>query len=182
MTCGPGWALCADTKLIPVWRVGDRSAATAFDLMHDLRPRLVHRIQLTTDGHVSYLAPVEDAFGADIDYAQLVKNFDGNGIEPGGIVKTVIEGHPDPAAINTSFVERQNLTMRMSMHRFARRTNAFSKKVENHAHAVALHVMHYNFCRLHRTLRVLPAMEAGVSAHLWEVSDLVRLIDESDSN
>ena len=170
--------LCADTKLIPCWRVGDRSAATAFDLMHDLRPRLFHRIQLTSDGLPMYLAAVEDSFGEEIDFAQLVKNYDRDGIGVGGISKTIIEGHPDPAAINTSFVERQNLTMRMSMRRFTRLTNAFSKKLENHSHAIALHIWHYNYCRIHQTIRVTPAMEAEVTDRLLELSDLVRMIDE----
>ena len=183
-------ALCADTKLIPTWRIGDRSGMTATDLMDDLRARLANRVQLTTDGHAAYLEAVEGAFGGDADYAQLIKLYGAGGgdktherkYSPAdcvGIRKKVIEGNPDRRHVSTSCVERQNLTMRMSMRRFTRLTNAFSKKLENHAHAVALHVFHYNFCRLHQTLRVTPAMEARVTDRLWEIADLVRLIDEA---
>ena len=181
-------ALCADTKLIPTWRIGDRSGMTAIDLMDDLRARLTHRVQLTTDGHSAYFEAVEGAFGGDVDYAQLIKLYGASSKEDErryspseciGIRTKVVEGNPDRRHISTSYVERQNLTMRMSMRRFTRLTNAFSKKLENHAHAVALHVFHYNFCRLHQTIRVTPAMGAGVTNHLWEVADLVRLIDES---
>ena len=182
-------ALCADTKLIPTWRIGDRSGMTAIDLMDDLRRRLAHRVQLTTDGHAAYLEAVEGAFGGDVDYAQLIKIY-GSGSErederrysPSECIGTrtkIIEGHPDRRHVSTSYVERQNLTMRMSMRRFTRLTNAFSKKLENHAHAVALHIWWYNFGRLHQTLRVTPAMEAGVTDRLWEMADLVRLIDEA---
>ena len=184
-------ALCADTKLIPTWRIGDRSGMTAIDLMDDLRRRLAHRVQLTTDGHAAYFEAVEGAFGGDVDYAQLIKLYGGAGgaeksherkyspAECVGIKTKVIEGTPDRRHISTSYVERQNLTMRMSMRRFTRLTNAFSKKLENHAHAVALHIWHYNFCRLHQTIKVTPAMEAGVTNQLWEIADLVRLIDEA---
>ncbi len=183
-------AICADTKLVPVWRVGDRSGDTAKELMLDLAPRLANRVQLTTDGNVAYLEAVEDAFGADVDYAMLVKLY---GEEPGskgherkyspsecrGTRKTVIEGRPNEKHVSTSYVERQNLTMRMSMRRFTRLTNAFSKKVENHALSVALHFMHYNFCRIHQSLRVSPAMEAGVTDRLWDIEDIIKLIDEA---
>ena len=182
-------ALCADTKLIPTWYVGDRSGASAFELMSDLRLRLAHRVQLTTDGHAAYLEAVEGAFGADIDYARLIKLY---GQPPGaeherrysppeciGIDIRRVQGDPNPKHVSTSYVERQNLTMRMGMRRFTRLTNAFSKKLENHGHAIALHVMHYNFCRLHQTLRVTPAMAAGVTDRLWEICDIVRLIDEA---
>ena len=181
-------ALCADTKLIPTWRIGDRSSITAIDLMDDLRARLAHRVQLTTDGHAAYFEAVEGAFGGDVDYAQLIKLYGATGkdderryspAECIGIKTKVVEGNPDRRHISTSFVERQNLTMRMSMRRFTRLTNAFSKKLENHAHAVALHVMHYNFCRLHQTIKVTPAMEAGVTNQLWEIGDIVRLIDDA---
>lgn len=184
-------AICAETKLIPVWRVGDRSGATAKDLMEDLRPRLANRVQLTTDGHKAYLEAVESAFGGDVDYAQLVKLY---GKPPGekdgtdsrysppvctGIRKTAIEGNPDPAHISTSYVERQNLTMRMSMRRFTRLTNAFSKRIENHTHAVALHTMYYNFCRIHETLKVTPAMEVGIAKTVWEIEDIVDMVEDA---
>ena len=181
-------ALCADTKLIPTWRIGDRSGMTAIDLMDDLRRRLAHRVQLTTDGHAAYFEAVEGAFGGDVDYAQLIKLYGASGKEDErryspaeciGIRQKVVEGNPDRKHISTSYVERQNLTMRMSMRRFTRLTNAFSKKLENHAHAVALHMWWYNFGRLHQTLRVTPAMEARVTDRLWEIGDLVRLIDEA---
>ncbi|CAN5826857.1 IS1 family transposase [soil metagenome] len=176
-------AICADTKLVPTWRVGSRDVGTATDFMQDLAGRLANRAQITTDGHSMYLNAVEDAFGAGVDYAMLQKIY-GADPEPEkryspakciGIKVEAIQGNPDPARISTSYVERQNLTMRMSMRRFTRLTNAFSKKVENLAHAVALHFMYYNFCRIHRSLRVTPAMAAGVADHLWEIEDLVRL-------
>jgi len=183
-------AICADTKLVPCWRVGDRSGMTAIDLMDDLMPRLANRVQLTTDGLKAYLEAVEGAFGGDVDYAQLVKLYgesaDGKRHDKKyspatctGAKKVVIEGNPDEDKISTSYVERQNLTMRMSMRRFTRLTNAFSKKVENHAHSVALHFMHYNFVRIHQTLRVTPAMAAGVTDTLWELDDLVKMIEEA---
>ncbi len=180
-------AIDADTKLVPSWRVGDRSGATAMDLMDDLRPRLASRVQLTSDGHRAYLEAVEGAFGGDVDYAQLVKLYgdapDGqrrySPSECTGTRKRRVTGSPDPAHVSTSFVERQNLTMRMSMRRFTRLTNAFSKKIENHAHAVALHYMHYNFCRIHQSLRVTPAMAAGVTDRLWEIADIVQMIEDA---
>jgi len=163
---------------------------TAIDLMDDLRARLNHRVQLTTDGHRPYLEAVEGAFGGDIDYAMLIKHYgpSGNGADPStryspgeciAIEKRYIEGNPDPRHVNTSFVERQNLTMRMSMRRFTRLTNAFSKKIENHAHAVAIHYMVYNFCRIHQTLKVTPAMEAGVTERLWSIEDIVKLVEDA---
>lgn len=182
-------AICADTKLVPVWRVGDRSGETAIDLMDDLRSRLAHRVQLTTDGHKAYLEAVEGAFGGDVDYAQLIKLYGshaGSGPDTRysqprcvGFRKVLVEGNPSPALVSTSYVERQNLTMRMSMRRFTRLTNAFSKKMENHAHAVALHFMYYNFCRIHTTLKVTPAMAAGITEKLWEVCDLVKLVEDA---
>ncbi len=180
-------AICADTKLIPSWRVGDRSGETAIDFMDDLRSRLANRVQLTSDGHGPYLEAVEGAFGGDVDYAMLVKLY-GKGGNPKnpetrysppqciGARKRIVEGDPEWSKISTSYIERQNLTMRMSMRRFTRLTNAFSKKIENHCHAIALHFMHYNFCRLHRTIGVTPAMEAGVTDRLWEVADIVDLV------
>ena len=176
-------AICADTKLVPSWLVGDRSGQTAKRFICDLSGRLANRIQLTSDGHKVYVNAVEEGFGAAIDYAQLIKVygqvFEGQRrYSPPEIIGTeriCCQGDPDPAYVSTSYVERQNLTMRMSMRRFTRLTNAFSKKVENHAHAVALHFMWYNFGRVHKTLRITPAMAAGVSDHVWsseEVADL----------
>ncbi len=178
-------ALCADTKLICSWKIGTRGASTAYALMHDLAARLANRIQLTTDGHRVYADAVESAFGSDIDYAMLVKLY-GNDIEteshysPGEFVscRTIpMAGNPKPRHISTSYVERQNLTMRMHMRRFTRLTNAFSKKIDNHGHAVALHYMHYNFCRIHQTLRVTPAMEAGIADHIWSIEEGVELLE-----
>ena len=182
-------AICADTRLVPSWRVGDRSGMTAMEFMDDLRPRLANRVQLTSDGHKAYLEAVEGAFGGDVDYAQLIKIYGGADTGEGaerkyspsectGIRKRRIEGRPDPAHVSTSYAERQNLTMRMSIRRFTRLTNAFSKKIENHAHSVALHFMHYNFCRQHKSLKgISPAMPAGVTDRLWDVEDIVRLVE-----
>ena len=183
-------AMCADTKLIPSWRVGDRTTNAALSLMRDLAPRLCNRVQLTTDGHSPYLEAVEDAFGSRVDYAQIIKMYSdlskakdhsNNGNLPDDtdfIRKFRVSGKPDEDLTSTSYVERQNLTMRMGMRRFTRRSNGFSKKAENHAHAVALHVMHYNFCRIHESLRVTPAMEAGVTDKLWTTLDIVNLIED----
>ncbi len=168
--------------------MGDRTSATGIEFMDDLRSRLANRVQLTSDGHKAYLEAVEGAFGGDVDYAQLVKMYGNAGgtaetryspSECTGTRKRVVEGTPDKRLTSTSYVERQNLTMRMSMRRFTRLTNAFSKKIENHAHSVALHFMYYNFCRIHQTLKVTPAMEAGVTDWLWEVGDIVRLVEEA---
>jgi IS1 family transposase len=178
-------ALCADTKIIPCWRVGGRNAWHAQHFMYDLASRLASRVQLTTDGHRVYLDAVEVAFGTKIDYAMLVKLY---GNEPKGAetryspaqcigaIATPLIGNPDRKHISTSYVERQNLSMRMHMRRFTRLTNAFSKKVENHEHALALYFMFYNFCRVHQTLRVTPAMEAGVSDHVWDLAEIVELL------
>jgi IS1 family transposase len=186
-TAGDVWtwvAICADTKLVPSWRVGDRSGATAIEFVCDLSSRLANRVQITSDGHRAYLEAVEAGFGADVDYAQLVKLY-GEIPHPAGRyspaqiqgTKTFCcTGDPDPKHISTSYVERQNLTMRMSMRRFTRLTNAFSKKVENHAHAVSLHYQHYNFVRIHRSLRITPAMAAGVTDHLWSIEDIASLV------
>lgn len=178
-------AIDADTKLVPSWRIGDRSGATAIEFVCDLSKRLANRVQITSDGHRAYLEAVEAGFGADVDYAQLIKLY-GEVPHPAGRyspaqingTKTYCcAGDPDPKHISTSYVERQNLTMRMSMRRFSRLTNAFSKKVDNHAHAVSLHYMHYNFVRIHKTLRVTPAMAANVADKLWSIEDLARLIN-----
>jgi IS1 family transposase len=182
-------ALCADTKLICSWAIGTRGASTAYALMHDLESRLRNRIQLTTDGHRVYLDAVESAFGSGIDYSMLIKMY-GNDSEsetrysPAECIGTriiPIIGQPNPRHISTSYVERQNLTMRMRMRRFTRLTNAFSKKVENHGWAVALYFMHYNFCRVHQTLRVTPAMEAGIADHVWSLEEMVSLLDTQAS-
>ena len=178
-------ALDADTKLIVSYFVGDRSGESAMVLMDDLRDRLAHRVQLITDGHKAYLEAVEGAFGADVDFAQLVKLYGPTITAPGryspaectGIKKIRREGNPDIAHVSTSYVERQNLTMRMSMRRFTRLTNAFSKKLENHIHALALYFAFYNFCRIHKTLRVTPAMAAGITDRLWTLEDIIARID-----
>lgn len=177
-------ALCADTKLVPSWQVGLRDAEYASKFMNDLASRLKNRVQLTSDGHRVYLQAIEDAFGSEIDYAMLVKLYSGDPKDdtrysPGqcnGTRTASILGKPDHNSVSTSFVERQNLTMRMSMRRFTRLTNAFSKKIENLEHAVALHFMYYNFCRVHQTLRVTPAMEAKVSDHIWSIDEILNLL------
>ncbi len=175
-------AIDADTKLVPSFMVGNRDLQTARIFIDDLRSRLANRIQLTTDGLRVYLDAVEGAFGADVDYAMLVKLYESSHEEtrysPAECVsceRKAIMGKPDPKHISTSYVERQNLTMRMSMRRFTRLTNGFSKKVENHAYAVAIHYMHYNFCRIHKTLRVTPAVEAAITNHVWTLGELVSL-------
>lgn len=178
-------ALCADTKLIASWRVGGRDAGTAYDFTEDLAGRLANRVQLTTDGHKVYYNAVEAAFGSNVDYAMLIKLY-GQDREteatysPAKVMScraVPISGDPDPDHISTSYVERSNLTMRMSMRRFARLTNAFSKKVENHVAALSLYFMYYNFCRVHQTLRVTPAMEAGVADHVWSIDEVVALLN-----
>src|SRR5258706_7128310 len=182
-------ALCSDTKLVPCWFVGDRGAGSAYHFIHDLAGRLSSRIQLTTDGHRAYLNSVEDAFGAEIDYAMLQKiygaNNEGKGAEARynpaqcmGARKAIISGTPDVQHISTSHTERQNLSMRMGMRRFTRLTNAFSKKLENQEHAIALHYMYYNFARIHQTLRVTPAMEAGIADHVWSLEEIVDLVNQ----
>ena len=182
-------AICADTKLIPVWLVADRGADAAWEFMQDLAPRLANRVQLTTDGYRVYLDAVDEAFRSNIDYAMLVKIYGKDSAEPdtrcspakvNGTKREVQIGNPDPKHISTSNAERANLTMRMSMRRFTRLTNAFSKKIENHAHAIALHFMHYNFVRIHQALKCTPAMEAGVTDRLWSVEDIVQLLENSE--
>lgn len=186
---GDAWtwtALDADSKMIVSYFIGDRSGQSAIALMDNLCSRLSNRVQLTTDGHKAYLEAVEGAFGADIDYAILNKIY---GTAPEatrgryspaeciGAKKERVEGKPDLAHVSTSYVERSNLTIRMQNRRFTRLTNGFSKKLENHAYSVALFSFFYNFCRIHKTLRVTPAMQAGVSDKLWEVSDIVALVE-----
>jgi IS1 family transposase len=173
-------ALDPETKLIPSFRVGKRDLGTATAFMCDLSERLANKVQLSSDALAAYVEATEEAFGADVDYGQAVKFYEADPIGPGRYSpphvvrqeKAVITGRPDQAHISTSIVERQNLTMRMSMRRFTRLTNGFSKKVENHRAAVALHFAHYNFVRLHRTIRCTPAMAAGVS-RLWSLDELV---------
>ncbi len=181
-------AMCADSQLILAWEVGDRSAHTATSFMDNLEHRLTNRVQLTTDGHRAYIEAVDKAFHDGVDDAMLVKLYGDDGRKsperkpsPSAFNSArvdVIEGKPDPAHISTSHVERQKLTMRMSMRRFTRLTNAFSKKIENHAHAVALHYMHHNFCRIHRSLRCTPAMAAGLTGTLHDMAWIVGLIDD----
>ena len=177
-------AMDTETKLVPSFMVGNRDAVTARIFIDDLASRLANRVQLTTDGNKVYLEAIEGAFGADIDYAMLVKMYESSQEETRysparcmGCKGTPITGNPDRQHISTSFIERQNLTMRMGMRRFTRLTNAFSKKVENHALHLALHYMYYNFVRIHKTLRVTPAMKAGVSDHLWSVEEIAGLLD-----
>jgi IS1 family transposase len=178
-------AIDADTKLMPSFLVGSRDAGCATEFMQDLAGRLANRVQLTTDGHAMYLSAVEDAFAGAIDFAQLVKVY---GAAPSGpetryspaecigAQKHAVTGCPDAKHVSTSYVERANLTIRMSVRRFTRLTNAFSKKVENHTAAFGLFSAHYNLCRLHKTLRVTPAMAAGVESRVWEIEDLVALL------
>jgi IS1 family transposase len=176
-------AIDAETKLVPSFMIGTRGAQTAKAFMDDLASRLANRVQLTTDGHRVYLQAIEDAFGDDVDYAMLVKLYGNDGesekryspAECIGCREIGITGHPDPKHISTSFVERQNLTMRMNMRRFTRLTNAFSKKVENHVAMVAIHFMHYNFARIHKSLRVTPAMAAGITDHVWSLEEIALL-------
>ena len=185
-------AIDSTTKLVPCWMVGQRNGLFAEDFMRNLASRLSNRVQLTTDGHRMYLKAVDDAFGADIDYGMLVKHYEGEEhrekrYSPAKFVsatKEVIQGDPDKAKISTSYVERNNLTMRMSMRRFTRLTNGFSKKLENHIYAISLHFMHYNFCRTHKSLANpyarTPAMAAGVTDHIWTVEELIGLLDKSN--
>jgi len=180
-------AIDADSKLIVSFLVGERNAETANFFMEDVASRLENRVQLTSDGHATYLNAVDRAFGGEIDFAQLVKIYgkspDASEIRYSpdvctGIKKTPITGEPDPKYVSTSYVERQNLTMRMSMRRFTRLTNGFSKKLEAHDAAVALHFMYYNFVRIHQTLRMTPAMKAGVTKKLWGMGNIVDLLNQ----
>lgn len=178
----------AKTRLVVSWYVGNRDAYSAYEFMKDIKSRLKTRVQLTTDGLKVYLEAVPDAFGSRIDYGQLVKiygrNSDNEGCESEdrriryqGAEKRSILGNPNHKYITTSHVERQNLTMRMHMRRFTRKTNAFSKKLENHCYAIALHFVYYNFVKIHKTLRVTPAMESGITKNLMTIEDIVRLIE-----
>jgi IS1 family transposase len=182
-------ALDSDSKLILSWMAGGRDAGYAYEFMQDVARRLATRVQLTTDGHRPYLEAVEAAFGGDVDYAQLIKIY-GESPNKGperkyspsnfcGARISKVTGDPDMSAISTSHVERQNLSMRMGMRRFTRLTNAFSKKLENHCHALALYFVHYNFVRMHKSLRMTPAMASGVTSKLWSMEDLVAMIDEA---
>jgi IS1 family transposase len=181
--------LDADTKLCVSYLVGGRDLGWAKEFMQDCASRIRNRVQITTDGHKAYLEAVENAFGADIDYAQLQKiygavNENETRYSPArciGCDMKVVSGDPDPKHVSTSFVERQNLSMRMSIRRFTRLTNAFSKKIENHAASVAIWFMYYNFCRVHQTLRVTPAMEAGISNHVWSIEELCSLLPKPTS-
>jgi IS1 family transposase len=179
-------AICADTKLVPSWLVGERTTQDAWTFMQDLQRRLSNRVQLTTDGHRSYLKAVQRTFGSQIDYAMLNKIY-GEDPQPEkryspavciGAEAETIMGSPDPAKVSTSYVERQNLTMRMGMRRFTRLTNGFSKKIENLVWAVSLHFMHYNFCRVHQSLKTTPAVAAGVADHVWSLQEIAALLDE----
>ena len=170
--------------------IGPRDLGSAYTFMHDLAERHRHRVQLTTDGHKPYLEAVESAFGTEIDYAMLVKIYGADRESEAryspatckGALPKVVTGEPNPKHISTSYVERQNLTMRMHMRRFTRLTNAFSKKLEMHAHSVALHYMYYNFVKVHQSLRMTPAMAAGVTDRLWEVEDLVGLLEADEKS
>jgi IS1 family transposase len=185
-------AIDADSKLIVSYRVGNRTASDAYDFMQDVASRLANRVQLTTDQLKVYLNAVDYAFGVDVDYAILEKHY-GSFIAGGTAAhrytpakitsakRAIVTGDPNPRHISTSHVERQNLTMRMHIRRFARLTNAFSKKIEMHAHSVALHFMYYNFCKIHQSLRVTPAMEAGLSDHVWDINELVTRLLPADA-
>ena len=183
-------AIDADTKLVPSFHVGPRDTGAAITFMTDLAGRLSHRVQLTTDGFHPYLVAVDNAFGGEIDYAQLIKVY---GSDPSrkaerryspavclDAIPSRVSGNPDPAHVSTSYVERANLTMRMSMRRYTRLTNAFSKKVENLTAAVSLHFFHYNFCRVHQTLGTTPAVAAGVSDHVWKLPELIALLENAE--
>lgn len=191
--CWTWTALDADTKLIISYMLGDRGIRTAMAFMQDLAKRVENRFQLTTDGHRVYADAVEHHFGADIDYSMLVKMYGASTgstetearYSPGSCIgcrTATLAGSPDPKYISTSFVERSNLSMRMGMRRFTRLTNGFSKKLEYHGHEVALYFFHYNFCRIHKTLRVTPAMEAGLTDHVWTLEELCALIPEPKPN
>lgn len=179
-------AICTNTKLIPSWFVGGRDAATAYVFLDELRCRLSERVQLTSEEHKTYLSAVEGIFSGDVDYAQVVKIY---GETPEGQRRYspyqcigakmhAVVGDPDPTHISTSYAERANLSMRMGMQRFTRVTNAFSKKVENHVRAISLHFMHYNFCRVHKSIKTTPAVAVGVADKTWTMEDVVRMIDE----
>jgi len=180
-------ALDSKSKLIPCFHVGKRDSTDAYAFINDLAGRLANRVHLTSDGHKAYLEAIEGAFGSEIDYAQLIKLY---GKSQGPVMearysppacigarKKRIIGQPQRGLVSTSHIERQNLTVRMGNRRFTRLTNAFSKKLENHKHAAAIHFMHYNFCRIHTSLRVTPAMEAGITDHVWSLEEIIKLLD-----
>jgi IS1 family transposase len=186
-------AIDAETKLIPCWLVGWRDLCHAKTFVDDLASRLADRVQITTDGLKAYVEAVESAFGGEVDYAMLIKMYGGEGdsanpetrYSPGeccGAKRKKISGHPDKEHVSTSYAERQNLTMRMRMRRFTRLTNAFSKKLENLQHAIALYVMHYNFIRVHQTLKTTPAVAAGVTDHKWTMEDLIAMMERLQEN
>ena len=190
-TAGDAWlwlATDADTKLVPCWHVGTRDGDAAMEFIDDLASRLANRVQITTDGHKAYLDAIDTAFGGEVDYAMLIKLF-GEPVggktserryspaECSGIKKEVIQGTPDMDQVSTSYAERNNLNVRMHTRRMTRLTNAFSKKMENHAHAMALHFLYYNFVRIHKTLKITPAMAAGATGRLWEVEDMVAVLE-----
>src|SRR5436305_823338 len=190
-SCWTWTAICADTKLAVAWYVGSRDEYSAGEFVRDIAPRLAGRVQLTTDGLKLYINAVEGAFAGEIDYAMLTKLYGASGnaqspetrYSPGhviGVERTTISGDPDKEFINTSYVERQNLTMRMSMRRFTRLTNGFSKKFENHCHAVALHMFYYNFIRVHQTIKTTPAVAAGVTDRVWTMRYVVELIESRE--
>jgi len=181
-------AVDADSKLVLSYLCGGRDAEWAHQFMKDVASRLTMRVQITSDGHRAYAEAVEGAFGMDVDYAMLIKLYGAPSekydtrYSPSGLIGTrvgILSGNPDPKHISTSFVERQNLTVRMSNRRFTRLTNGFSKKLENHRHSIALHYMYYNFCRVHQSLRVTPAMEAKLADHVWTLNELVLLLDSN---
>jgi len=187
---GDAWTwtgMDADSKLMISWLVADRGQRSANAFIQDVAARLTQRVQLTTDGNAVYLVAVDRTFGVNVDYGQLQKIYTGQGggrYSPAmfvGAKRAVVIGDPDPRHISTSYVERQNLTMRMHMRRFTRLTNGFSKKLEMHALNVALHFTYYNFCKVHQTLRVTPAMEAGLSDHVWTLEELIQLTNRADS-
>src|SRR5260370_10968369 len=189
--CWTWTAIDADSKLIISYMLGDRGATIAQAFMQDVDSRISNRMQLTTDGHRVYANAVENAFGSEIDYAMLVKLYGASNDNPEsryspatciGCRTGVLSGKPDPKYISTSYVERQNLSMRMGMRRFTRLTNGFRKKIENHGHQVALYFFHYNFCRVHSTLRVTPAMEVGITDHVWTLEESIALLPESKPN
>lgn len=167
--------MCPDTRLVPSWYVGDRSAKSAKIFIQDLASRLTGRINISSDGYAGYVEAIDDAFGTDVDYGMVVKQYGANDRYIGSDRKTIVG---KPSKISTSLVERQNLTMRMGMRRFTRKTNGFSKKLENHFYAVSLHFMYYNFGRIHKSLRVTPAMEAGISGHIWSLEEIAGLVKE----
>ena len=181
-------AIDADTKLVPCWHVGNRTTEHAKLFIEDLASRLANRVQISTDGHHPYLTAIEDSFGDEIDYGRLIKIYGPYKDETTNrrysaadfvrAEKQVSKGKPEKKHISTSYVERQNLTMRMSMRRFTRLTNGFSKKAENHMHAISLHYMYYNFCRVHQSLKITPAMAAKLTPEVWGIDDIVNLIPE----